>query len=558
VSVTVNDTTNNPPVAVATADPTHGHVPLTVTFDGSGSYDPDADLIVDYEWDLGDGDSAYGAQVSHTYTAEGEYTCTLYVFDEFGNVGSTDVLITVVLNTPPTASNSEVTTDEDVPAAVTLVASDADGDPLTYIILSQPSHGELSGTAPNLTYTPPANWSGTDGLTFKVSDGMDESGMATVTINVLPVNDAPVAEDVSVEAWVDRSVNVVLSASDVENDALTFAVVTDPAHGTISDLDPTAGTLLYTPDAGYVGDDSFTYVANDGLVDSNVATVTVEMAEIRIVSVSTGKPYSLGTAEADALYYIDRKYVIQEVDSPLDGQVLVRTANNDKYVRTENHLVLSVGRDVTLSVCYDKRVTVLPAWLNDGSWTLTGETFAVKDRAASPMLVYERTFAAGQITLGGNRAGGAQGARSNYVVVARVPGAAGLEGDGLHYVAGPLSADEWLNAGDTDGDGLLDDFENYIGLDPAMQDTDENGTSDESETGPDGQDMWDMQEQWLADQLPGDDVPGDTPGDTPGDDVPDDGDYGDDVPGGGGGGGGGCFLGTAKIERKPILGSVTR
>jgi PKD repeat protein len=546
VTVTVT-AVNDPPVAVATADPTHGHVPLTVSFDGSGSYDPDGGAIVDYEWDLGDGNSAYGAQASHTYTAEGEYTATLYVFDEHGSVGSADVVITVVLNTPPTASNSTVTTNEDEAAAATLVASDADGDALTYIIMSEPSHGTLSGTAPDLTYTPAANWSGTDAITFKVSDGMDESGMATVTISVLPVNDAPAADDVTVDAWVDRSVNVVLSASDIENDALTFALVTDPTHGTVSDLDPTGGTLLYTPDAGYVGNDSFTYVANDGLADSNVATVTVEMAEIRIVSVSTGKPYSLGTAEVDALYYIDRKYAIRAVGSSLDGQVLVRTANNDKYVRTEDHLVLSVGRDVTLSVCYDKRATVLPAWLDDGYWTLTGETFAVKDKAASPMLVYEKTFAAGQIILGGNRAGGAQGSRSNYVVVARVPGTVGLNAAPLQFTAGPLGTDEWVNDGDTDGDGLLDDFEEYVGLDPAKPDSDDNGISDESETGPDGTEMWDLQEEWLADQIPGDDVPGDdVPGD---DDPPTDGDTGDDVPGGGGGGsGGGCFLGTATLR----------
>jgi len=454
-------------------------------------------------------------------------------------------VITVVVNTPPVATNSTVTTDEDVPAAATLVASDADGDPLTYTILSQPSHGTLSGTAPDLTYTPASNWSGLDAITFRVSDGMDESGMATVTITVLPVNDAPVADDVSAEAWVDRGVSITLSASDVENDDLTFTLVTDPAHGAVSNLDPAAGTLTYTPDAGYVGDDSFTYAANDGQADSNVATVTVEMAEIRIVSVSTGKPYSLGTAEAGALYYIDRRYAILEVGSTLDGQVMVRTANNDKYVKTEDHLVLSVGRDVTLSVCYDKRGTILPAWLADGTWTPTGELFAVKDKAASPMVVYEKTFGAGRITLGGNRAGGAQGSRSNYVVVARPAGAASLADGVLRCVEGPLGADEWLNDNDTDGDGLVDGFENYMALDPGETDTDTDGVSDESEMTPDGtKDMWDLQQEWLSGggDDPGDDDPGD--GD-PGDDDPGDDDPGDGG-GGGGGSGGGCFLRTSK------------
>ncbi|MFC1672340.1 Ig-like domain-containing protein, partial [Planctomycetota bacterium] len=552
VSVTVRDAVNSPPVAVATADPTSGRVPLTVAFDGSGSYDPDGDAILDWEWDIGDGNSAYGPQISYTFHTEGVYTVTLYVFDEYGNVGSTEVVITVVLNTPPVASDSAVTTNEDEAAAVTLQASDADGDALTYTVVTQPANGALSGTAPELTYTPDENWNGSDSVTFKVTDGMDESGVATVSITVVAVNDVPVADDKSVDAWVDRGVEVQLSASDVEGDALTYAIVSPPANGAVSGLDPTTGTLTYTPDAGYVGNDTFTYVANDGLADSAEATVTMEMAEIRIVYVSTGKPYSLGTAEVGALYYIDRNYTINELDENLDGQVLVRTANNDKYVNAEEHLKLQVGRDVTLSVCYDKRMTLLPNWLDDGSWTLTGEVFAVGDKSASPMLVYERTFEAGEIVLGANRAAGAAGAKSNYVVVARSAGTQGLDAKPLSFTAGPLAANEWLNDGDADGDGLLDGFESYIGFDPNKTDSDTNGVSDENEVGPDGQDMWDMQEDWLTGDVPGDDVPD---GDVPGDDVPGD-DWGDDVPGGGGGGGGGCFIGTGKSISIP--GSVTR
>jgi hypothetical protein len=400
---------------------------------------------------------------------------------------------------------------------------------LTYVILSEPSHGTLSGTAPDLTYTPASNWSGTDVVTFKVSDGMDESNVATVTIIVAAVNDVPVANDVSAEAWVERPVAITLGGSDIEGDALTFAIHTGPSHGTISGLDPTAGTLVYTPEAGCSGIDTFTYVASDGLADSEPATVTVDIAEIRIVWVSTGRPYSLGTAERGALYYIDRKYTIEDLTSNLDGQVLVRTANNDKYVTADQHLTLAVGREVTLSVCYDKRMTVLPSWLDDEEWKLTGETMIVKDKAASPMLVYEKTVAAGEITLGGNRAGGAQGARSNYVVVVRLPGAAGLNGGSLHCTAGPLAADEWVNDGDSDGDGLTDIFEQTVGLDPQNADTDGDEVCDESELGPDGRTLWDMQE----DGFPPDD--------------PDDGS--DDGGSGGGGSGGGCFVGAARRAR---------
>ena len=68
-----------------------------------------------------------------------------------------------------------VAVTEDVAKAFTLVASDPDGDALTYIIISGPSHGTLSGTAPNLTYTPAANYNGSDSFTFKVNDGTVDS-----------------------------------------------------------------------------------------------------------------------------------------------------------------------------------------------------------------------------------------------------------------------------------------------------------------------------------------------------------------------------------------------
>ena len=101
------------------------------------------------------------------------------------------------VNDPPVAEDQAVVTDEDTPVEITLVANDVDGDTLTYEVLSQPANGVLSGTAPNLTYTPNADYFGPDSFTFKVNDGTVDSNTATVTITVNPVNDPPVAEAVS-------------------------------------------------------------------------------------------------------------------------------------------------------------------------------------------------------------------------------------------------------------------------------------------------------------------------------------------------------------------------
>src|SRR5439155_791030 len=91
-----------------------------------------------------------------------------------------------------------VATDEDTAKAITLTATDAEGSTLTYTIVTGPAHGTLSGTAPALTYTPVPNYNGPDSFTFKANDGTLDSNVATVTITVASVNDAPVASSEAV------------------------------------------------------------------------------------------------------------------------------------------------------------------------------------------------------------------------------------------------------------------------------------------------------------------------------------------------------------------------
>ena len=103
--------------------------------------------------------------------------------------GTRDVFITPV-NDAPTASTQSLATNEDTAKSITLSASDAEGDTLTYTVVSQPSKGALSGTVPNLTYTPNANYSDSDSFTFKANDGTADSNTAMVSITVNSVNDA--------------------------------------------------------------------------------------------------------------------------------------------------------------------------------------------------------------------------------------------------------------------------------------------------------------------------------------------------------------------------------
>lgn len=100
------------------------------------------------------------------------------------NTASDPTTIVTPANNPPTANALAVTTNKNTPVAIQLTASDPENQPLTYTVVAQPTNGTLTGTAPNLTYTPAANFSGADSFTFKANDGQNDSNTATVQITV--------------------------------------------------------------------------------------------------------------------------------------------------------------------------------------------------------------------------------------------------------------------------------------------------------------------------------------------------------------------------------------
>jgi hypothetical protein len=89
-------------------------------------------------------------------------------------------------NQPPVATPQSVTVGKNGSAAITLIANDPDGDPLTYAIVNSPTNGTLTGTPPNVTYAPNTNFAGSDAFTFKANDGLTDSVPALVSITVVP------------------------------------------------------------------------------------------------------------------------------------------------------------------------------------------------------------------------------------------------------------------------------------------------------------------------------------------------------------------------------------
>lgn len=198
-----------------------------------------------------------------------------YVRANDGTVSSAvaGVMINVgTANTPPVAYDGTYSTAEDFSVGTYLITFDAEQNPLSFTVVTPPAHGTLSGAAPDFIYNPAPNYNGPDSFTFKVNDGTAESNVATISITVDPVNDAPVASDQSLASNASAPVPLALSAVDPDGDPLSYHIVDPPQHGVLTGSAP---NLTYTPETGFSGTDTFTFYAQDGTVASNVATVTI-------------------------------------------------------------------------------------------------------------------------------------------------------------------------------------------------------------------------------------------------------------------------------------------
>jgi hypothetical protein len=184
-------------------------------------------------------------------------------------------------NHAPLANDLTVDTNEDQSLSITLSASDEDGDALSYAIVTSPTFGSLTGTAPDLVYVPLQDYHGSDSFSFQANDGEVDSNTASVSISVISVNDAPVAFSQAVTTEQDVALNVTLTASDVDDDSLAFSVIDAPDHGVLSG---SGAFLTYNPTPGYYGPDSFSFRAHDGQAESNVATIdiTVTAHELKL------------------------------------------------------------------------------------------------------------------------------------------------------------------------------------------------------------------------------------------------------------------------------------
>lgn len=199
-----------------------------------------------------------------------------------GKVGiaAVDVTSSAAPNRAPSATADSLTTDEDTPLVLTLAGTDPDGDALSFSLTTLPKDGTLTGldtATGDVTYTPDADFNGSDSFTFTVTDGSGASGSATISLTINAVNDAPMAADDADTTTEETpvTVDVLANDADIENDSLTVAIDSQPSNGSVSVNGDQ--TITYTPDADFAGADSFTYTASDGAL-SDTGTVRIDVS----------------------------------------------------------------------------------------------------------------------------------------------------------------------------------------------------------------------------------------------------------------------------------------
>jgi len=287
----------------------------------------------------------------------------------------------VLINTPPAAHDDTYRLDEDtvlLVAAPGVVANDTDveGSALSAILVAGPTHGTLTlGADGSLEYRPAHDFNGSDSFTYKVNDGDLDSNVATVTLEIAPVNDPPMAANDAATTDEDTPVvlDILANDSDVDGDRLSAVIVDGPVNGKLS---PNAdGSFTYTPNANFFGDDAFTYRASDGSLESGLATVSLTINSVNDVPVAYADAFATDEDTATSGNVLANDTDVE------DGRPGTVSAVNGDPANVGVALVLASGALLTInadgSFSYDPNGQFEA--LSDNSLVFDGFTYVAQD-----------------------------------------------------------------------------------------------------------------------------------------------------------------------------------
>ncbi|SMH55637.1 Ig-like domain-containing protein [Maritimibacter sp. HL-12] len=304
--------------------------------------------------DPANGTAAINGDGTITYTPDADYngpdSFTYTVSDGNGGTDTATVTIDVTpVNDDPVGVDDHATTDEDTAVVIDVLAndSDVDGDTLEVTEVGDPANGTaaINGDG-TITYTPDADYNGSDSFTYTVSDGNGGTDTATVTIDVTPVNDAPVAEDDADRTPINTPtvIAVLDNDSDPDGDPLEVISASSPDGSTDINAD---GTITFTPDTDFFGETTIDYTISDGNGGTDSAVVTV-MVNDGIVSGTDGDDlidldYD-GDPEGDM---VDANDAILPGDAPNDDVILAGDGDDTVFAGVgDDHVKGGAGDDV--------------------------------------------------------------------------------------------------------------------------------------------------------------------------------------------------------------------
>ena len=246
----------------------------------------------------------------------------------------------------PLLINGRVNTNENVAVSGALSATDSNNNILVCSLASNCTKGTAvitNASTGAYHYTPNANATGSDSFTFRVNDGQLNSNIATVTVNITLVNVAPLASNATLNTNEDTIANGSLAATDGDTDPLIYSIVNIASQGVVTLINSSTGAYTYTPNANVTGTDNFTFKVNDGMVDSNIASVSVSIAAVNDVPVATSISFSIfnnepvtGTLDAVDVDVDGDKLTFSLVSNPSQGTLVRSNNNTDIYTYTPN------------------------------------------------------------------------------------------------------------------------------------------------------------------------------------------------------------------------------
>lgn len=238
----------------------------------------------------------------------------------------------------PVVANLSDSIMEDSSYSGNLLATDLDGDRLTYSITTSPSFGTATVSDSGVVnYSPNVNYNGTDSFVVTVSDGTGKTATSLISLGITPVNDTPTTTDLSITLNEDVSHTGVLSAEDVDGDPLIYSIISQSSGGMVVITNSTTGEFIYTPNGNFHGTDSFTYKVNDGNIDSMVSTGTININSINDSPILDNIP----NLTTQAGQVVSTAIVMADPDSALSCSGNISATSSDSSVMPVGGIVVS-------------------------------------------------------------------------------------------------------------------------------------------------------------------------------------------------------------------------